>query len=307
MPRPTVSQVHRNAILDRISIAYRNDAYIAPLLFPVVSVEKQSDFYYIFDKSSWFRDRVAYRAPGTRAKRADYALTTASYFCMPYALAKGVPDEVVRNADSPLRPAVEAAEFVTDGLLLGEEIRVADLITASANWTSASIKNGASAWSIDTSTPLEHIDTAVDAVISSIGRKPNVAVMSWNVWRYLKNHPDLAERVKYTRPGGTPVADDLANWFGLDKVLIGTAIKDTAQEGAAASISYVWGNGFWVGYVPGSPGLMTPSAGYIMEWGGRSVDTFREDQERQNVYEASHYSDEVITASDAGALLTSLV
>src|SRR3990167_10949174 len=98
MPRPTSSQVHRDAILDRISIAYRNETYIAEQIFPLVPVGKQSDFYYVFDKSSWFRDRVAYRAPGTRAKRADYALTTASYFCMPYALAKGVPDEVLRNA-----------------------------------------------------------------------------------------------------------------------------------------------------------------------------------------------------------------
>ncbi len=307
MPTPTVYDVHREGILDRISIAYRNEQYVADQLFPSLPVAKQSDFYYTFDRGSWFRSGVALRAPGTRAKRADYSLSTASYFCMPYALGKGVPDEVVRNADSPLRPSIEATEFVTDQLLLGKEIRVANLVTASGNWASASAKSGASQWSLPTSQPLLHIETAIDAVIQQIGRAPNTAVFSWDVWKALKHHPDILDKIKYTRASGVVVPGDFGEWFDLEKILVGKSIKDTSQEGATESRSYVWGDMFWVGYVPQTPGLMTPAAGYVMNWGGNVVETFREKQEKQNVYTAEHHTDEVITASEAGAVLADVV
>lgn len=305
MPNPTPRDVHFDAALSQFSIAYRNGMYIFDQVFPVVSVAKQSDFYFVFDKGSWFRDIAAKRAPGTRAQRADFSLTSASYVCVNYALAKGVPDEVRENADSPLRPDQEATEFVTDALLRAQEKRVADLITASTNWAYAA--SPTVQWTSDSADPLGDIELAINGVVSTIGRLPNVAVMSWDVWRYLKNHPDLLDRVKYTRPGGQPQPNDLAGWFSLDKVLIGTSLVDSAIEGATSSLAYVWGDDFWVGYVPATPALMTPAAGYSLEWGERGVNTYREDQEHQDVVEALHYTDEIITASDAGAIIPNAV
>ena len=301
MPTPTARDVHIEAPLSQFSIAYSNGLYIAEQIFPRVPVAKQSDYYYIFDKSAWFRDNVAKRAPGTRAQRADYTVTTGSYVAINYALAKAVPDEVRDNADNPLQPDMEATEFVTDALLRGQERRVADLVTASGGWSYAA--SPATQWSASDADPLVDIEAAVNGVVSNIGRAPNVAVMSWDTWRYLKNHPDLLDRVKYTRAGGLPMPADLAAWFGLEKVLIGTAIRDTSADGAAFASSYIWGDDFWVGYVAATPSLMTPSAGYLLEWKSREVRRYREDQERQDVLEASHYTDEIVSASDAGAII----
>src|SRR3990167_6695983 len=152
MPSPTPRDVHTNAALTQFSIAYKNGEYIYDQVFPLVRVGKQTDFYYIFDKSSWFRNIAAKRAPGTRAQRADYSITTASYVAINYALAKAVPDEVRANADNPLRPDIEATDFVTDALIRGLEKRVADIISTSTNWaynTAPSVQ-----WTSDTSTPL---------------------------------------------------------------------------------------------------------------------------------------------------------
>lgn len=299
MPNPTARDVHVNAPLSRISIAYRNAAYIADQIFPVVSVDKQTDCYFVFDKQSWFRNRSGPRSPGTRAPRADYGITTASYLCVNDSLAKEITDEMRNNADMPLRPDITATEFVTDGLLLGLEIRVADLVTACANWSSGS--NPSVQWTSDTSDPWGDIDTCVNAVVSTIGRAPNVAVMSWDVWRNLRQHPDFLDRIKYTRAGGRIEVSDLSGWFGFDKVLIGAALKDTAVEGRTSSISYVWGDDFWCGYVPTAPSLEVPAAGYVLTWGGRKVERFREDEEHQDVVAAEWFTDEVITASDSGA------
>ena len=47
MAAPTLSQVHIKSANDRISIAYRNENYVATQLFPVIPVQHQSDEYFV--------------------------------------------------------------------------------------------------------------------------------------------------------------------------------------------------------------------------------------------------------------------
>ena len=44
---PTMSDVHIDAALSELSIAYKNKSFIADQVFPLVTVEKQSDKYYV--------------------------------------------------------------------------------------------------------------------------------------------------------------------------------------------------------------------------------------------------------------------
>jgi len=305
MARPTVSDVHVNKPLSNISVAYRNAEFLADQVFPSVRVDKKSDHYFTFGKSAWFRDEAAQRAPGTRAARGEYDISTASYVAVPYALATPLPDEVRSNADNPLTPGVTAVEYVTNGLLLAREIRVATMVTTSTNWAYSS--SPTTQWTSDTSEPETDIDNAINGVVSETGRFPNVAVMSWDVWRKLKNHPNMLERLKYTRPGGVLNTADLREWFGFEKVLVGMSLYDTSKDGQSGSMAYVWGDDFWCGYVPANAALMTPAAGYVLEWGTRTVSEYREDQEHQDVYEVQEFTDEVITASDAGSILYDVV
>lgn len=306
MPSPTVRDVHIDSALGNVSIAYKNEEYIGEQVFPRVPVEKQSDYYFVFDKGSWFRDEVAIRAPGTRAARADYELSSSAYRCINYALAKPIPDEVRKNADKPLKPDVEATEFVTDALLRAQERRIAAMTTGGSGLWAYSA-SPTTQWTGDTSDPYGDINAAIFGIISTIGRKPNVAVMSWDVWRYLMNHPDFLERIKYTRPSGQVDQKDLATWFGLQKVLVGAQLFDSAKAGQSASMGFIWGDALWIGYVPSSPALMTPAAGYVLEWEKRTISRFREDQERTDVIEGSHNVDEIVTASDAGAIIYNAV
>ncbi len=102
MPTPTVRDVHIDSALSNISIGYRNESYIGEKIFPRVPVAHKSDYYYEFSRGAWFRDDVAVRAPGTRAAKADYEVTSASYNTIQYAISKDVADEVRLNADNVL-------------------------------------------------------------------------------------------------------------------------------------------------------------------------------------------------------------
>jgi len=303
---PTLHDVHIEGPLANILIAYRNPNYIADQVLPRVKVTKKSDKYFIFDRDSWFRDELAERGPGDEAKEADYGLTTGSYMCVTRALAKVVPDEVRNNADSPLRPDIEASEFVMDKLLLARERRVAAKTTGgSGTWVYSATP--ATQWSSDTSNPLGDIDTAIDGVVSVIGRFPTVMVMSWQVWKALRSHPDLLDRIKYTRTDAIVRPEDLSQWTGVPKILVGTQLYEKAQEGATSSPAYIWGDQVWLGYVPDVPSLMTPAAGYILEWEAPVVKRYRLDTRHSDKIEVEHSSAEIISASDAGAVLYNVV
>jgi hypothetical protein len=201
---------------------------------------------------------------------------------------------------------VEATELITDKLLMGREMRVAALTTGGSGlWVYSTTPSVL--WSSDSSAPLTDMDALIDGVVGSIGRFPNVAVMSWAVWKALRNHPDLLERVKYTRQQTVVQPSDIALWTGIPKILIGMQIFDAGKEGATSSIGYIWGDQFWAGYVPDNASLMTPAAGYMFTWENRQVRRYRLDTRHADKIEVEESADERICASDAGGVLYNCV
>lgn len=303
--KPTYQQVHIDQPLTNISIAYTPGLFIGPGVFPLVPVQKITDKYFVYTKADWLRREADIRAPGARAARGDYGLTTSQYTCIERAIAKGVPDEIVANADQPLRPLEDATTWCTTQLMLEMESDVqADAF--GTGWSTSATPS--TLWSNATSTPIEDVETATNSVVSTIGREANKGIVGRGLWRYLKNHPDILDRIKFSAGPNSPAiatVQAVSALFGLDQLLVGTAINDTADEGATSSLSYVWGLHMLVAYVSARPSLLDPSAGYVFTYQNRQVSRFREDQERQDVIETRQSWDVKIVASDAGYLIKS--
>jgi hypothetical protein len=290
--------------MTNISIAYRNETYIAPQVFPVVPVQNQSDKYFIFSKSDWFRNEAGMRAPATVGPIVEYSLTSGIYAAQPISAGKWVPDEVVDNADAPLRPRQEATEFATDKVQLYAEVEVAGNVFGNSVWSGSSTPS--TLWDDNASNPLEDVETARESVAKTIGREPNVMVIGREVWTDLRHHPDLLDRIKYTATGiMTPQL--LGQLFEVEKLLIGNAVYDTGEEGGTASYGFVWGKHAFVGYVSPRPGLMTPSAGYLFTWKNRQVERVRDPLRKADLVRVEWHYDDKVTASDAGYLLKSVV
>ncbi len=307
MSRPTYQQVHIDTPLTNISIAYTPGQFIGSDLFPLVPVVHISDKYFTYTKADWLRNEVGVRAPGTKAPRGDYGLSTSNYFCTEKSIAKGVPDEIVENADNPLRPAEDATKWVTTQLYQKLEIDVAATAFGTGWATSAT---PSVLWSNDTSDPLGDFATAFNGVLGSIGLKPNVAVVGYGVWRYLKNHPDIVERVKYSAGPTNPAIvamNTVAALIEVERLMVGTSIQDTAGEGSTSSLSYIWGNHGLLAYVTGGPSLLEPSAGYVFSFEHRKIQRFREDQNQQDVVAGGWSYTANAIAADAAYLLKSVV
>ena len=134
MPQPTVSDVHVDAILTNMSVAYIQSQtnFVANQVFPSIPVEKQSDKYFVYTKGDWFRDEAEVRAPASPSAGSGYTLSTSTYNALVYAFHKDVDDQTRANSDNPLAPDRDATTFITQRMLLRQEIQwTSDFFTTS--------------------------------------------------------------------------------------------------------------------------------------------------------------------------------
>ena len=130
------------------------------------------------------------------------------------------------------------------------------------------------------------------------------------VWRRLKHHPDLVDRIKGGATSGAPALvtrNLLAQVLEIDEVLVGRASYRTSVERAATTVlARIFDDDALFLYANPSPGLMTPTAGVSFFWrpltGGnlQFARKYRQDPERKDVVEIHSYLDQKITESESG-------
>jgi hypothetical protein len=304
--QPTAQDVHLDAALSSISIMHTNAMYIGDRVFANVPVDKQSDKYYVYPKGAWFRNRAGIRAPSTASRRAGYVLSTDSYYCDEWAVHTGVSDEMRRNADAALTPDQTATEFVTDGILLAKEIKVAALCMTAANWTSS--EDVAGLWAAGAgNTFIVDMHAAIELIRERTGRRPNVLIVDASTYAQIQQEATVLDRIKYTERG-IITADLLASMFKLEEVLVGDALENTADETVAGTEfagKDIWetnankGSAFLF-YRNPSPGLRTPSAGYTFTWLPRGVRRWYENMSHEDIIEAFENYDVKVTSADLG-------
>ena len=241
MAQPTPGDVHVNAPLTNVSIAYiQNKAtYIADKVFPNIPVQKQSDRYYSYPKGNWFRTEAKPRAPGSESAGSGWTLdNTPTYYAPVVAVHKDVDDQIRANQDPAIDVDRDSAEFVTQQLMLKRDLDWQTQYFRTGIWSFDSTPG--TLWSAGGSTPIDDITDQISFIHKSTGFKPNKLILGAPVWYVLKNHPDFLERIKYTQTAIVGL-DLLAALLELDEVLVAGAIKNTAIEGAADSMDFVFG------------------------------------------------------------------
>ena len=324
MPQPNINSVHVDAILTNISVAYlqNQDNFIADKVFPVIPVDKKSDKFFTYTKNDWFRDEAQRRAGGTESAGGGYGLSTDSYNADVFAFHKDVDDQTLYNADAPLNPLREATEFVTRRLALRKEIQWNSDFFAGSIWgndydgvAGTPSTNEVKQWSdYAASDPIDDIKDAKAGILGTTGMEANTLVLGYDVFRTLKNHPDIVDRIKYTS-SQTVTADMLAAMFDVPRVIISKAVKATNNEGATAAYSFTSGKKALLCHVAPTPGLLTPSAGYSFSWTGVSgglgatvgTSQFRMESLKADRIEAEMAFDNKVIASDLGWFWDSVV
>lgn len=265
----TGRDVHIDTPLSNIAVeAFTSGVFVAPMLFPVVPVAKQSDVYYTITKNSWLRvPQSTLRAPKQSPRRVEFDVSSDNYFAFNYALAGENAHEVLANADNPINLRQRTTRKVVEDLMRDMEVRIANQVTSISNIGSGVSLSGGAKWSdYLNSDPISDITTGHAFVRSQTGVIPNTLLLDWDTMQTVRRHPVLLDMYKYTQ-GGLLNEAELKEVFKVQNLIVSNAIKNAAVENATASIVNIWGNNALLCYIdPAAPSLQTVTFGLGFRW-----------------------------------------
>lgn len=269
MAQPTKAQTHIDAPLTNMSVALMQSPnnFVAEKVFPSIGVDKQSDKYFVFTKEDFMRDQMVRRGAGEESAGTGYTLSSDTYYCDKFALHKDIADDDRANTDSPLDQDRAATKLLAHAALIRKEKAFVDTFFASGVWGTSATPSVQ--WSDQLSSdPLNDMETAKSAILSKTGIEPNTLLLGYDVFRQLKHHPDIVDRIKYTSERSVS-EDVLARLFGVDRVLVAKAVMDSGSEGkSASSVAFIAGKHALLLHVAPNPGLEVATAGLTFAWKG---------------------------------------
>jgi len=334
MPLLTPSAVHIDQPLTNLTIAFNQEPsnFIADQVFPVVSVSKQSDKYYVYNKDDSNRSgNVKKLAPRTEVERIGLSVSSDAYYADVYGLGADFSEQDLANEDTALEIRSQQAFDIMNQLRIHREEQFASTFFTTGVWgteytgTAASTSgNDVIQWSDYTnSTPIVNVTTARrTAFLKGGGFDMNTMVVDVETRDILVNHPDILSRLN----GGATITNTalvtnakLAEIFEVENFFVMKAIRNTAAEGLTASNGFISSKKALLVHGPKRAGLRTPAAGLTMAWDsipgvsglGITVETFSDDAlKRQQIAEMIQVKmsyDMKVTGADLGVFFNTIV
>lgn len=263
---PLSKTIHRDKPLENISIAYKPSGLIEQEISPVVKVKKESDQYYVYSRQSLAVPETL-RANGAESNKATFDVSTSSYRLDEHSLHDDVTDRDRENADDAINLDVDTTEILTERILLRREVSCADMLFSTNNFSNSASLTSTMAWNQNTtlSNPITIVDSATAAIIQQSGKVPNILVTNDASFRGAKEHTSIIDRVKYTSADSV-TETILAKLFTIDKLVVGRSVYNSADEGTGTdTMTFIWTNCAWLGYVERNAGLKKVSAIYTLQ------------------------------------------
>jgi len=261
-----VGDVHIPSAMPNFASGYSNEPPIADLAAPVILSAKQTDKYFQYPKEDAYqRATPLVGAAGAGTPEIAPRLSNAQFSAIARGLGGWVSTELQANQDAPLNIKLATMDRIMNALLIERELRVATLMTTSANWDSGNVATvlAAGKWNGGASSdPVADIHARIDA---SYG-KPTATIMSGRTFRAFQRNP--AVRAYFGYKDGTPAvpnADQMAAVLELPKIIVGE-MKYIDTSGAQ---QWCWGNSV---VLPRQPRQMPPqdqrdvASAYTFRW-----------------------------------------
>lgn len=253
------------------------------------------------------------RGPKSAYARAGWEGADKEFDCKEYGIE--VPSDHVEEAfyANDFDAALAASEIAWSILMLGHEQRVRDLVFNTTTFTTV---NGlrtdvSAAWSAAATDIIADIQDAKEVVRQRTGMNPNALVVGAGVVPYFLKNAGIKSAMPDTQEKNVEaIKRALAAIFGLEHILVGGTVKNTAKEGQAASITDVWDTAFAsvATIAPSGGSVITPCLGRTVLWTEDSPDAvmteeYEEPQTRSTIYRTRHHTDELLLDASFAQLL----
>ena len=278
-----MSGSQNRAIVDKLLTNVSNKivpmGYISEEILPVINVKQTTGKLGGYG-TSHLRIESDITIGKNKIPRVDTRnYTTQVYEVVKHGLSDIVTEEDVANVEAPFDAMSDTTSELTTKLWLGKERSLATTLGDTAVITQNVTLSGTDQYNDYTSansSPLEDFNTARQSIYSSVGTPPDTAVMSWEVFNILRYHPQMLRALGYAdnRPGGLS-QDELAFAMDVRRLLVGTAVFESAAEGQPSAIQAVWGKNIIFCVAPQTAARGQVSLGYRIQQFGAPREVFK--------------------------------
>lgn len=265
-----IQKLHVDKMMQQISLGHKNEELIGEMIAKPVTTNEISGMFYDFGKDA-FRIYNTARAPGGEADKIKWDFARKNYRCEDHALASMIPDEEVSAADSELDVINTYINLTTGLIALKQEYDTAAMLLNPANYETG-FKHSMGGvgepkkWSDADSTPQLDIANATKYAHANAGSRYNTLVLSRPVLDALLLNPSIIALFSNVQVSLLTI-DHLKQVFGIQNIIVGSALKSTAiNEADADTFGYIWGKSAFLCYVPNAPSKLEPALAYTFQW-----------------------------------------
>jgi hypothetical protein len=227
--------------LTGLAVRYTNNEFVGEEFLPVYPVAKESDKYRIFRKDGFFKGAPK-KADGAITEEASLSYDEGTYSTYERAIKDIVTDRAMQNADAPVRPKIDTTNFLTEKVMLSQEIDIWALLLGTSGLESGSYYSNlttTTAWISGTDPDiLGDLSDAIVAISKAIGKVPNKIGLTTEVSEAIARDPVIREILKYHTTSmitGNALPATIRNM----KVVIADGLWDSADEGQTATYEYI--------------------------------------------------------------------
>ena len=316
MPQPVSGTTISRPDLAQLVMEFRETAVtgaIGTQVMPYFPVAKQSSDFPVIPKETLLKIPDTIRGMRQAYNRSDWEFEIGHYSTRENGWEEAIDDRERSLYASLFDAETVATQRAVKIIDLSQEKRVADRVFNTTNFT---VNNLTNEWDDTTNAaPIDDVEVGKNAIRQASGMLPNALIIAYSTYGNLKNCDQIVDRLKYTFPAlkiNTMTSAELAQLFGLEYVLVGGAVYDSADKGQDATIADLWDNEYAMLTRISTGGDITdPCVGRTFFWteensgsGEPVVESYREDGRRGDVVRVRHDSDERLIQSfdDSGAV-----
>ncbi|WP_424407204.1 inorganic pyrophosphatase [Pasteurella sp. PK-2025] len=295
----------QDPVLTNLAQGYYNNELVCEVLMPIVEIGKEAGKIPQFGRQSFHLPSTIRQLRGSSNRLDPEDVTTIDVQLDEHDIEYAIDYREDNEASYPLKQY--ALSVTQDIIALGREVKVAEIAQNGDNYTRENVVSleGTKKFSNKKSNPLETIEQGIYAISSTIGMKPNVCVISSDVWKALKENEVILERIKYTRTGIlTPAI--FAELIDIPTVKIGEAVQDKNKNG---QLEKIWKDCVILAYVSTRANnkkgnVYDPSFGYTIRRNrGLFVDTYQENGGKVEVVRCTDIYRPHLLGKSAGYLI----
>jgi len=286
--------------------------FIAEEIFPVRPVTKKAASLSVITRKNMKRANTKH-AKGAAFSRIDLDAKDLDYKCESEGLEYPLTDDDRENYANDFDAELEGTGVLKVKMLLEREIRVKDLVFNTTSWTGSSLYtdvSGSVPFATLTSAIIPVITAAKEKVRLQTGVTPDALILGQAALNQILGN----STIKACFPGATLITmsmlrQALAQIFDLNKLIVGSAVYDSAKEGQTFSGSDIWGSTYaMVAKIQNGPTNVNAGLGRSVVWnpldaGVDAIVQYREEQTASDIFRSQGYRQEKVFDACFGHLL----